>query len=490
MSGFTLMPWAPSQWTDSSGNILEFGIIRFYESGTLIPKSTFKKADGSEANENPLVLDSAARARVWLINGEAYDIVVHNKDDEYEYSILDVVANSGVTGGTTSLFQDSPTVTWSTMTVGENVYNIATVIPDGILDGKVKSLGTQGDDPGFLAEKLVNGNGSTFNVDNIKRVIIPLSEYLKKTGGVVTEPTEFQDLTVLELKMGEGLAGILAINTDGIVTRISIPEESGKIKADSSDISGYFVEKIRPGTGIEITQTTDGVNGVVLHISKTDDGALTAPLHEVITGDGAGGVLSDPGFTAVGGDVFTETVTASATGPAITAPNGSIIASGVAEAAQSAWAGTGFAWFGPEGHNPETNDGTLSGLTAGEFSAVVYAPWGGSAGLQCGEGAFAVYGEQAACSVPTSAPAFHQGDAVILAGASYPSVYHATTCFYGTGTAFIMPAGSSINKTARLSNSSSVPIAVTGVATAFTLAAGASRDLYWSGGDEVTPRWY
>ena len=496
MSGYTLMPWAPSQWTDSLGSILEFGILRFYEAGTLIPKMTYKKADGSEANTNPLVLDSAARARVWLINGEAYDIVVHNKNDEFEYSILDVVVNGGAGGGgTTTLFQDSSTVTWSTVTVGSNVYNIATVVPGGVLDYKVKADGTEGDEPGYLVAKLTDKAGATFDVDEdgIKRVVIPLQDYLNKgSGGTVTGPTTIQNLTVSTFNMGAGSAGMLVVDAGGAVTRTPIPVESGKIKSGAGDIAGYYVNKIKAGAGMIFNITVDDVNGSVLHISSVDDASITAPLDEVISGDGAGGIKSSPLFKAAGGAVAAETFRANSTAVAITAPNGSIEAKGVASVDQSTWGGAGFAFFGLKDHNAPTNDGTIAGLMVGEYTAALYANNGGSASLGTGISRLAVYGAQAAIDVPFSGPAFHPTDAVVLVGSTYTSAFHAVIAFFGTGTAFVVPPGNSINTTMRLSNSSAASISVTGTATPFTLTPGASRDLIWMA-DYITPtvnKWY
>lgn len=493
MSNFTLMPWAPSQWTDSLGNILEMGILYFYEAGTLIPKTTYKKADGSEANTNPVILDAAGRARVWLINNEAYDIIVHNQNDDFEYSILGVIVTTGTGGGGTTLFQDSPSVAWSTVTVGGNVYNVATVQPSAVLDYKVKADGTTGDEPGYLVQKVTDKLGNVFNVDGsgIKRVIIPLQDYLNKAGGgTVTGATTINDLTVVTFNMGPGAPGMLVIGPDGAATRQPIPEESGKVRVAAGDLLGYLGVKIQPGTGIEFNETTDGVNGKVIHISSTTEGE-GAPLHEVMTGDGAGGILSSPDFTAVGGAVQGQTFRANATGEAVTAPNGSMVAQDIAEVTLGAWGGES-AFFGKKGHNPSSNDGTISGLLVGEYLAGLYAPSGGNASIGTGSTRLAVYDEQAAIGVPFSAPALHQTDAVVLVGSSYSSTYHATICFFGTGTAFVVPAGGSLNKTIRLSNSSAASISVTGTATAFTLPPGTSRDLVWTE-DSITPtvsKWY
>lgn len=408
MSNFTLMPWAPSQWLDSLGRVLEFGILHFYEAGTLIPKPTYKKADGSEANTNPVVLDAAGRARVWLINGEAYDIVVHNKNDEFEYSILDVVASGGGSDEDT---------------------------------GKVRVYA--GDTLDFLGIKIAPGAGIVFNVtvDDVNGAVIHAS---------ATDEPGADDHKV-------------AVNIDDTAP-------------------GYLQTKLVSGGGIGIEIVDHPTLGKLLRLT-----GLVVPATEVVVGNGTG-ASSSPEFTAIGGNVNAKTFRANATGEAITAPNGSILARGIAQADSSAWGGADTAWFGPKGHNPPTDDGTLSGLTAGDHLVILRARHGGSVTIGTGIGNLAVYNNQAAADVPASAPAFHQLDAVILTGISYASTYHATICFFGAGTAFVVPAGSSLNRTIRLSNSSAASIAITGVAMPFSLAPGASRDLFWS--DEIIPRWY
>lgn len=285
-------------------------------------------------------------------------------------------------------------------------------------------------------------------------------------------------------------------------------EDTGKVRVYTGDTLEFLGIKIAPGTGIVFNITVDDVNGAVIHASATDEpGAddhkvavniddtapgylqtklvagggigievvahptlgkllrltgLVAPATEVVVGNGTG-ASSSPAFTAIGGNVNAETFRANAEDEAITAPNGSILARGVAQADSSAWGGAGMAWFGPKGHNPPTDDGTLSGLMVGS-AAMLRAEHGSSASMGTGLGNLAVYDNQAAADVPVTAPAFHQLDGAILTGISYAATYHATICFFGTGTAFVVPAGSSLNRTIRLSNSSAASIAITGVA--------------------------
>ena len=67
----------------------------------------------------------------------------------------------------------------------------------------------------------------------------------------------------LVLSYLSGVAGTLGVDTSGHVGFFD-----SLIKVSNTDlIPGYLQTKIQPGTGIQITKTTDGVNGEVLHVS-------------------------------------------------------------------------------------------------------------------------------------------------------------------------------------------------------------------------------
>lgn len=486
----SLLPWTTQQWFDDVGNPLQFGKIYFYQAGTLVPKSTYKKADQSEANENPVILDAAGRAKVWIIDGEAYDEVDHDENDNVIRSVQGIIINGDGSGGTgdhkflvndtdptpgygVDKTRNSPSVTISVVEssgrrlqfdVDETwlgTWIDANRPPDHLVisDGTTQTAGT-------LVQKITDTLGTVFAVNGAKQLVIPLQGRLSLTDGGHVE-----GLTVFD--------------------NITFPDQF-KIKAGNGDIAGWYVNKIQPGAGVAFNVTVDDVNGTILHISSVDENPITAPLDEVISGDGAGGIKSSPLFKASGGAVAAETFRANSTAVAITAPNGSIEAKGVASVDQSTWGGAGFAFFGAKDHNPPTNDGTISGLMVGEYIAALYANNGGSASLGTGVSRLAVYSSQAAIDVPFNGPAFNPSDCLILTGASYVSAFHAVFAFVGTGTSFAAPAGSSLNTGLRLSNSSAVGVAITGVKTPFTLAAGASRDMAWllDPADMTNYRWF
>lgn len=79
-------------------------------------------------------------------------------------------------------------------------------------------------------------------------------------------------LTVPGLKIDNVGAGRLGTDVDGNV--VIVPASDNKVAVDGADtIPGFLGTKIVAGTGIRITETTDGVNGKVMHVSATAAGS-------------------------------------------------------------------------------------------------------------------------------------------------------------------------------------------------------------------------
>jgi hypothetical protein len=66
------------QFFDNSGNPLSGGKVYTYAAGTLTPLSTYTDRGGLTANPNPVVLDSAGRADIWLSTNIAYKLIVQD----------------------------------------------------------------------------------------------------------------------------------------------------------------------------------------------------------------------------------------------------------------------------------------------------------------------------------------------------------------------------------------------------------------------------
>lgn len=96
---------------DNSGNPLSGGKVWTYEAGTSTPLATYTDRGGAVANANPVVLDSAGRASIWLQTNVAYKIrvddsagnVIATVDDYYAGADPAQLVAAGIvpaTGGT------------------------------------------------------------------------------------------------------------------------------------------------------------------------------------------------------------------------------------------------------------------------------------------------------------------------------------------------------------------------------------------------------
>src|SRR5512146_2935829 len=66
------------QFTDDSGVPLNGGTVQFYAAGTTNAQNTYTTSALSVANANPVVLDGAGRANIWLDPTLAYKWIVKN----------------------------------------------------------------------------------------------------------------------------------------------------------------------------------------------------------------------------------------------------------------------------------------------------------------------------------------------------------------------------------------------------------------------------
>ncbi|WP_151823438.1 hypothetical protein [Acinetobacter nosocomialis] len=77
---YPLMTNVTAQFIDDNGRPLTGGQVWTYESGTTTPKATYADPDGTAKNTNPVILDEAGRANIYLEEG-AYRVRVLSADD-------------------------------------------------------------------------------------------------------------------------------------------------------------------------------------------------------------------------------------------------------------------------------------------------------------------------------------------------------------------------------------------------------------------------
>lgn len=85
-----------NQFFDNNGNPLASGKIYTYITGTSTPKATYTNKGGLTQHPNPIILDSAGRADIWLADDAEYRIIVKNSSDSQIGSTLDNQSGIGI----------------------------------------------------------------------------------------------------------------------------------------------------------------------------------------------------------------------------------------------------------------------------------------------------------------------------------------------------------------------------------------------------------
>lgn len=113
MPNTALLPNVAQQFFDANGAVLAGGFLFTYAAGTTTPQATYQDANGSAANTNPVVLDAAGRANVWLaaltykiVAQDANGVTQWTQDNVSAVSLAELQANNSfasisVTGNAT-----------------------------------------------------------------------------------------------------------------------------------------------------------------------------------------------------------------------------------------------------------------------------------------------------------------------------------------------------------------------------------------------------
>ena len=99
-----------NQFLDDNGNPLSGGKLFSFQAGTTTLLNTFTDQSGTTANANPVILDSAGRASIWLGTSDNYKFVLYDSDDNLIDTIDNVTAfNDSSPVGTSRLDDEAVT---------------------------------------------------------------------------------------------------------------------------------------------------------------------------------------------------------------------------------------------------------------------------------------------------------------------------------------------------------------------------------------------
>lgn len=129
-----LFPTPVMQFFDANGNPLAGGKLFTYQAGTTTPQATYTDYGGGTANSNPVILDSAGRAAIWL-NDNKYYMVLKDANDVQLWTADDVNGPNGPTlallaaGNGATLIGYTPTDTGVATTVNARMQLLDGVSP-------------------------------------------------------------------------------------------------------------------------------------------------------------------------------------------------------------------------------------------------------------------------------------------------------------------------------------------------------------------------
>ena len=154
-----LSPVLHQQFFDDTGEPLANGELYAYVAGTSTPQATYSDQGGGSANTNPVVLDSAGRAAVWLDNASSYKFVLKDSEGNTVWTVDNVAGNAAADAISTAALQAGCVTT-------------AKIADDAVTADKLK------DDASTDANRAVTTN----HIRNSAVTPVKISDQLKASG--------------------------------------------------------------------------------------------------------------------------------------------------------------------------------------------------------------------------------------------------------------------------------------------------------------------
>lgn len=88
----SLAPVPLQTFFDVNGNPLSGGKVFTYLAGTTTPAATYVDAGGITLNSNPIILNAAGQANIWILNSTAYKFVVQSSSGVTQWTVDNIVS--------------------------------------------------------------------------------------------------------------------------------------------------------------------------------------------------------------------------------------------------------------------------------------------------------------------------------------------------------------------------------------------------------------
>lgn len=236
-----LLQWIPAQFLDDNADPLSGGKIYAYEAGTGTPQNTYTDQGGGTPNANPVILDSAGRADIWIDQTTPYKFVITDSADVTIKTVDNVGTTNEITGadlednielpGTEGFRPPDGTTLQrpSTPVAGETRYNSDDTTNESYLEGfwvraltkvvsKTTTYTATTDDDTILCD--TSGGAWTLT--------LPSAATYDRKEYVIKKTTSDFDLLTIDGEGSETIDGASAIT-------LATQNESVKIKSDGTN---------------------------------------------------------------------------------------------------------------------------------------------------------------------------------------------------------------------------------------------------------------
>lgn len=281
-----LLPWVRQQFFDANGKPLSGGKVYTYAAGTTTPQAAYTDASGTTALANPVVLDAAGTASLWL-GAASYKLVVTDAGGATIATIDNVSA--------VSLTQLQAEQTFSSLTVSGDATVDGNETVDGTLTAATLTVTGAANLEGALtaASLAVTGNetvGGTLDVTGAT-TLGDLTAGAATVSSLTIGATSLTDFVTALLPSLTALTGALVISDVAVSgnwvvftfgtttgTRIRIALGAGTITngATISLPTGFSASNLRATVSMNSVDSTSGNNLDTIACSVNSSGVVTA----------------------------------------------------------------------------------------------------------------------------------------------------------------------------------------------------------------------
>jgi len=283
-----LAPYVFWQENDNNGNPLAGGKVYTYEAGTSTPKATYTDSSEAVANANPVILDSAGRASIWLGDG-GYKFILKTSAD------VTVDTRDNI-GGTSSTAFGAQVYDISANTLVVDAYANALLVCTGTITLTLPAV--SGINEGFYFIVRNDGSGVvTIDPDGSETInnVASLALNAGESAVIICDGDEWSSLFNIPAFVAT-LTGtqVLTNKTIGNTNTITVKDTNFTVQDDADATKQFKIQLAGQTTATTVTMTPPNASFTAVSTSEAQtltNKTISSFSVSIILGCGNGGSL-------------------------------------------------------------------------------------------------------------------------------------------------------------------------------------------------------